>query len=774
MVVDDEATITMQLEERLVAMGYDVAGTASSGEEAIEMARCLRPDIILMDIMMPEGEMDGINAAEKIIAEMDIPVIFLTACADDKTIKRAKRVEPFGYIIKPFENMEVRSNIEIALQKHKTEKALHASYHFLEIANEQSVLLPLLKKYIIDIKKYSGCIAAGIILLNEEGKISYQHQQGFNTELYKSESPYSLKANPYLYADVINQKVDSQLPYRTKEGSFLINHASSFLETVPKEMKKQASNLCTQFGYESVAFIPIQCEKQILGLIHVADMQKNMLSSVNIDIVEKAGKQLGNAINRIKAVETITANQESFDNIVEKNNDCIIVTNSQGVICFVNSAAQILFNRTRKELVGELFGFPIIKNGSAEIDLVLKNGTHRTGDMQVVDTLWNDKHAHLITIRDITDRKEAEQALLDLNQRLKELDQLKSDFISTVSHELRTPLAIIREAVALSLDGAGGDLTTTLTKYLTSARNNIDRLARLVTDLLDISKIEQGKLKLRRSVVNLNDTVQKICSEYLPEVQKKGVTLEFKDSDSLEILRLYADEDKIIQIFNNLLSNALHHTIADDKITIEVQDSEGFTKCSVSDTGSGITNENIIKLFIKFQQIGRVDGPGYKGTGLGLAITKGLVEKHGGEIWVESELGKGSTFYFTIKKHPFPKILIVDDEEKIINVVKELLSVDNYRFVEAYDGETAIQKLITEDISLVILDLKLPRMSGNEVIGRLKQNKHTHTIPILIMSGFPVDEEKIEQMNSEAVIPILRKPFKSDELRREVSELLKN
>jgi len=375
-----------------------------------------------------------------------------------------------------------------------------------------------------------------------------------------------------------------------------------------------------------------------------------------------------------------------------------------------------------------------------------------------------------MAIRNITDCKKAGQVLLDANTKLKELDQLKNDFLATVSHELRTPIAVIREAVALCLDGAGGTLSTIHTKYLTSAQNNIDRLERLVTNLLDISKIEQGKLRLRRTVVNLYDITQKVYAEYLPEAQKKGVALEFKNSDHPKILKLYADKDKIIQIFNNLLCNAIHFTVSGDKITIDIQEDEDSVICSVSDTGVGIAKENLSKLFSKFLQVARIEGPGYQGTGLGLAITKGLVEKHGGKIWVDSELGKGSSFYFTLKKVLFPKILIVDNNKEIIELVTQMLDETGYRFAEAYDGEQAVQMVQNERFDLILLDMKLPKMSGYEVIGRLKQNKRTHDIPILIMSAFSVDMDNVDQISDESIIPMIKKPFDINEIKKVVKE----
>ena len=767
-IVEDEILIAEDLKGCLKGLGYAVSDSATSGEEAIRKAEENHPELVLMDIGL-NGDMDGVEAAAQIRARFDIPVVYLTAYADKKTLERAKITEPFGYVLKPFDEKELNSNIEMALQKHKSERALRAAYRFLEISNDHKKVIPLLKEFVKEVRKFSRCAAAGIRLLDDEGKIGYHSHEGFNQKIYESEKPISLESDCYLCIDIMNGKIEPDLPFYTERGSFYTNCTRDFLAAISDEEKLKTCSACRAFGYESIALIPVRSENRTLCLIHIADPQKDMIPLEIVDVLERVAMQLGMAIQRIWVEEKLEASRKTFHNIVEKNADGILVTDRQGVIRFVNKAAELIFNHKANGLVGELFGFPVTVDDVAEIDILSREGKKGTGEMRVVETEWEDEPANLISIRDISERKRVEMVVKE-NEVLKKLDRLKSDFLSTVSHELRTPIAIMREGVSLCLDGIAGEITQTQRELLSATLESIDRLARLVTDLLDVSKIEAGKIQLKRNSVDLCQVVKNVCHDYENQVSEKGILMNMDLPE--EALKLYVDADKITQIFTNLVSNAVRYVEKGEEIRIRLEDKEDVVECRVSDTGIGIAEENIHKVFSKFEQFGRVNGPGYKGTGLGLVIAKGLVEKHGGEIWVESELGKGTTFGFTLEKVSFPKILIVDDDSSVVHILKRFLSVDNYRSIEACNGEEAIVKAREENPSLIVLDMNLPGMSGYEVIGRLKQDKRTEKVPILISSGYEVNKEQLEKVNSHEAIPIVNKPMKSEELLEKVRELI--
>ncbi|MCH7504078.1 HAMP domain-containing histidine kinase [PVC group bacterium] len=234
------------------------------------------------------------------------------------------------------------------------------------------------------------------------------------------------------------------------------------------------------------------------------------------------------------------------------------------------------------------------------------------------------------------------------NKELQKLDQMKSDFISTVSHELRTPLTTIRETVSQIAEGILGPTTENQREFLNICKEDVDRLTRIINNLLDISKIEAGQIELKRELIDLKSLIHQIITSLQFKVEKKGLTL--KSTLPTHEIRIYSDHDKLIQVFMNLINNALKFT-HEGSIEISVLEKDDEFECQVSDTGMGITEEDLTKVFSKFQQFGRKHGAGEKGTGLGLSIAKGIVELHKGRIWVESEYGKGTQFVFTLPKY---------------------------------------------------------------------------------------------------------------------------
>jgi signal transduction histidine kinase len=248
--------------------------------------------------------------------------------------------------------------------------------------------------------------------------------------------------------------------------------------------------------------------------------------------------------------------------------------------------------------------------------------------------------------KDITEKKRYER-------RLKELDKMKSDFVSNVSHELRTPLTSIKGSVENMLDGLTGSLNEKQIRYLVRIKSNTDRLSRLINDLLDLSRIESGRVEVRPTRLPLTALAEEVAEHLKPLATEKLIRIEVPFPDPSATA--WADRDKVTQVLVNLIGNAVKFTPQEGKVTVVLEKNDNdYVQISVADTGPGILPEEANKIFSKFYQVTNIAKQKPRGSGLGLAISKALVEMHGGKIWVESEVGRGSTFYFTLPaQQPF-------------------------------------------------------------------------------------------------------------------------
>lgn len=254
--------------------------------------------------------------------------------------------------------------------------------------------------------------------------------------------------------------------------------------------------------------------------------------------------------------------------------------------------------------------------------------------------------------RDIT-RRVQQELLKEERERsekklsaLKELNKIKSEFVSVVSHELRTPISIVKEAIMLILEELAGPITQKQKELLTKARKNVGRLANIIEDLLDLSRIEKGTLRLHYSLVNLNDLIMDSAEFFLKWAHEKSIDLTY--ALPREQINIFIDAEKIIRVISNLVNNAIKFTEEKGEIKVEVKILEDKVRVAVMDNGIGIRKQDLPLLFNKFVQAPNQPGLQGKGLGLGLSIAKNLIERHGGEIWVESTPGVGSSFYFTL------------------------------------------------------------------------------------------------------------------------------
>jgi PAS domain S-box-containing protein len=339
-------------------------------------------------------------------------------------------------------------------------------------------------------------------------------------------------------------------------------------------------------------------------------------------------------------------------------------------------------------------------------------------------------------------------AFLDITER-REVERVKEEFVSLVSHELRTPLTSIHGYVELLLEGAAGALAEEQQEFLTVVRRNTDRLLGLVNELLDLSRIEAGRMELQPAVLDLVPAIRRVADSLRPSIEKKGQHLSIDVADGLP--PIWADADRVTQILTNLLSNAHKYTPAGGRISVAARRQDGRVRVEVRDTGIGLTADEQAQLFTKFFRSRNRAAQAVGGTGLGLAITRSLVELHGGEIGVVSAPGRGSTFSFTVPVHQAPptvpeavggmdparpsrRVLVVDDEPDVADLIRHNLERGGYDVLVARSGAEALRLAQDARPDLITLDIALPDVDGFTVLEQLKDTVSTATIPVLLLS----------------------------------------
>jgi PAS domain S-box-containing protein len=338
--------------------------------------------------------------------------------------------------------------------------------------------------------------------------------------------------------------------------------------------------------------------------------------------------------------------------------------------------------------------------------------------------------------------------------RLREVDRMKDEFVSIVSHELRTPLTSIRGSVQLVLDEANSVPDPEHRKLLQIALNNCERLVRIINDILDVSKIESGNLTLRRKAVHVADLVRQSIDVVMPPARNANVTLDV--NVPANVRPVMVDPDRVVQALVNLLSNAVKFAPPGSTVTTTVTGSEHMVTIAVADQGEGIAPENLNRLFQKFQQVDSSSSRRKGGTGLGLAITKALVEQHGGRIFVDSELNKGTRFSFTLPtatteeaasiapiaanidgsaRMVARRVLIVDDDDDFRELMRIQLTNAGYTVLDARDAASAFQIARSTLPDVITVDLLMPGIDGWGFIDRLRQEPGLANIPIVVVSG---------------------------------------
>lgn len=374
---------------------------------------------------------------------------------------------------------------------------------------------------------------------------------------------------------------------------------------------------------------------------------------------------------RRAAQEALLDSEEKYRSVISAMAEGVVLLNASGQVQAVNAAAAQILDLPVEEMVGRVFpegrirafeedGLPLNWGALLTANTLTADRPHLNRTLRIARTEGREQWVSLSTqpirrpgqaqasavvmsLHDVTQRKLAEQ-------RMTEAADMKSEFTSIVSHELRTPLSVIKEAVAIVAEGMAGPLNKQQSDFLATAKRNIDRLGRLINDVLDFQKLEAMKVKFRFEKNDLNELVQEVVSGYGLTARSKGLAIETRLQVGLE--PIVFDRDRITQVLSNLINNAVKFT-DQGHIWLETRLEGGSVRVSVQDEGGGVKPEDLNKLFKSFSQLSNGKGA-TGGTGLGLAISKKIIDAHRGQIGVISDYGRGSTFFFTLPLEQIP------------------------------------------------------------------------------------------------------------------------
>jgi len=483
--------------------------------------------------------------------------------------------------------------------------------------------------------------------------------------------------------------------------------------------------------------------------------------------------------HRGKAEAEVRETGRRMSQIVELIPDMVFLKEAKELrFARLNKAAEDLLGYSRGELLGknDYDFFPeeearqftakdreVLRNDEVldipEESIHTRNGVRLLHTKKVTVRDEKGQPLYLLGIsQDITESKQIEAALREAKENAEAANRAKSDFLAKMSHELRTPLNSIIGFSEILEDQSAGSLNEKQRRYIGNVLLSGRNLLQLINDILDLSKVEAGRMELAPTEFQVRTALDQVGSIVGALADKKHLSIRTDVPEALSVLT--ADQAKFKQIMFNLLGNAIKFTPDGGRVEISARELKGsngdrraWLEVSVSDTGIGIAPEDHARIFNEFEQVGPGSSREQQGTGLGLALTRKLVELHGGRIWVESDVGRGSTFRFTLPlkngaeaERPGdvggsdePLILVVDDEPQARDLLSHYLTEAGYQVVTAANGKEAIRLARTRRPSAITMDMLLREGDGLQLIAELKQASETHEIPVVVVS---VTDEK--------------------------------
>jgi PAS domain S-box-containing protein len=518
---------------------------------------------------------------------------------------------------------------------------------------------------------------------------------------------------------------------------------------------------------------PIRSNRRVIGVVEFFTRDHRAPDDDLLRTVATLGNQIGEFVERAKAEEEVRVR----DRAMASSTNGIIITDAgqpDNPIVYANPAFERLTGYSAEEVVGRNCRFLQGPDSDPDAIAQLHDAIEQRIDVNVVirnyrkdgTPFWNDltiapvkdeagNVTHFVGLQtDVTDRKREEEELLAAKEGAEVASRAKSQFLANMSHELRTPLNAIIGYSEMLQEQAQDEELSDFAPDLEKIHNAGKHLLALINDILDLSKIEAGKMDLYLETFDVAKMAQEVASTIQPLVDKRGNRLKVEVAEGLP--PMHADLTKVRQSLFNLLSNASKFTENGSvRLRVEGEDAEGrpWVRFRVSDTGIGMTPEQLAKLFEPFSQADRSTTRKFGGTGLGLAITRHFCRMMGGDVNVESELGKGSEFTIRlpltgaverrqeVKEKPEPHangragtVLVIDDDPAARDLMKRFLTREGFKPVSAESGEEGLRLAREIHPNVITLDVMMPKTDGWAVLQQLKADPQLRDTPVIMVT----------------------------------------
>lgn len=728
LIVEDHRVLATELQKSLVELGYEVAGLAASGEEAVRLAGELGPALALMDIHL-QGEMDGIEAAGILRERFDIPTVYLSALVDEETIRRASGTAPFGYLVKPFNEHQLRAAIEIALYKHETERIVAEERAHRRAAQEAGLIIDSVEEHAIFRVDTAGRIASW--------NTGAERINGYTAAEARGE-PFARLFRP-AEADADDQR-DPLLERAKREGR---------AEDEGWRLRKDGTRY---WARTTIAALRTDDSHAIGYAVVVRDLSERRAYE---NALRESENRFRTAVTNAPVPMMLHAE------------DGEVLAVSQTVLELTGYSHEDL--RTMNDWVERAYGdraadiHAIVEDAFAgkpleptELPVRIANGETRRWlfSLSAPLDIGSGRRGLVVVAVDVTNQRRAEQALQE-SHRQKDL------FIAMLGHELRNPLAAVRTATELLKMISRGD--SKYQRIQEVLERQTGHMAKLIDGLLEVSRLVSGRISLERETLVLRNVLEETIQDRMGQVESRGIEVR---TDIEDDLWLRGDRVHLAQVFDNLLSNALKFTQPPGLITIIARREGEQAIVRIRDTGVGIDPSLLPYIFEPFRQAEQSLGRAAGGLGLGLAIVKGVVEVHGGTVSVASPgPNQGSEFTVclplsaapadqpaTSRRHGGPaRVLIVEDNVDAADTLRTVLETIGNEVEVAYDGQSALNTARRFHPDIVLCDIGLPAgMSGYDVARELRASDETAFLVALTGYGRPEDIRRAHEVGFDA------------------------